>query len=855
MSWALQADGSWTKSGTTREALSFDDPFPASGTVKIQLASVGHEVRVMVHSHPDLRTGWEVGVVGATLLIRPVLRGVPDVPVDAQVHGISAGVPCELSVTLEEDRIIARLETTGQAAIESIYQNSTVPTYREFSDWGVVSDVDGARVLSIEVCERIPIISEVADVLLAFCQGAVLASYDGVSMVELARNAFSTETDVSSTIHNGLVYAVDGQRAKIIDVVNRTVSDWGPEAGGNWVALTTGFLPGATPAPTLGEYLPGTTTARVVATFNDRVVLAYGRNLILSAVGDPQLFFVGEGVPSGAYAPRPIADQIVSLSITAWDALLVGGLRSMHQLEGDPTRSLPVLRALPGVVGCSGLNAAGVGVGVATLFHSPHGLHLANPEGAPVPLSAPTVQTGMRIADQTQYWVTVARDPTLYMSFVFITPRASSLDGTHWAYSEDVGGYQPGRGGFFPVTFNHGGHQPTCAAWWRGRMVVGCRDGYLRRFDAETATDDGVAIDARLFAEMVNPDGVAGDSILRLLDLELADDSGPMRCVVYGAPTVQALYDPAKREVRADRVLYANLGRVIGSYRGGAVGVELRSTSGSKCRIEALEATGDVGARLRRGLALPLMGAQQACSVPGIETPTGGGGTGEGPGTGGSGGGGGTPTICKTPGYDVSMITPGAVTDDSGSCACSGTGCARFGLGVELASQLAAWGLPVPTLNCCSFLKAGWILYMERRMCFPGGAPETDPSWVEYSHSNGNFAFTTPTNPVHTTTDYVGTELADTGGDDIYEACTVDEMWGGSWVSSFADAITFGGLGTSGRTVDAFSAQVTCDVLEIRFAWHSESTGVSGSSMFRLRYISPEEGGYGRSGDCCGGGG
>lgn len=822
MSWAQSGDGSWTHSGTDREVLVFDGSFPTTGVARAQIQSIDHDILFCLHMTQDGRTCWEAGVVGGALLIRRVLMGIAEVAVESQTHGISAGVPAVIECRREEDRIVVTIQATGEPVTEASWTNTSEPTLREYAGWGISSDADGARVLVVELCERDPVIAEESDVLVVACGGDTYGNY-GAGFVKIGTNCWASTSDVNFAMRLGLVYGVDGQNAKISDVVNRRTDDWGPAGGGNWILATNGKLPGA-PEVTAGEYAPGKTTATSIAAFEDCIALGDGRNVYFSALSDdltdgPRMWRLDDPIAGGAFVTDPVPDQINGLWVTPFNTLLIGGVRTLHQWQGHPIRSDTRLRMLSGSVGASGARAAALGFGVAMVLHTPEGLQLVGPEGAPIPLSAPVVQTGMQFDPGTQgnYWVTVVRHPGMSGLFVFLTPR-SNTSGTHWYYAEGIGGYQPGEAAFFPMAMALASMQPTCAAWWRGKLVVGCKDGVVRFLDPEARSDSGAGIQTRMMLEQINVDGVGGDSLLRLVDIELSDGSGPVKATVYAAPTSESLYNAAGRVRRAERTLYPRKGRMLGLWRGCVMGIELAGVGVQPWSLEAVEAEVDVSARLRRGGAVALPVAGVACTIGGEE----------------SGGGGGGGVTCKPPSWDVSSIPPGASASDAGAPCDPAFGCARYNLAPEFAAWCMSIGITPPGYNCCSHAKSGWGLTLERKVCIPGGDPASDMSFLETSTSFGNMFDEFPVFPTHTVVDYVGTELEDISIDGLYEPVYATEGWGGTWIEVFGPVLA---ANPAGWNLLERTVRTDCDNLEIKVARRNDVTGVSESMVLRLGYL------------------
>lgn len=673
MPWTRDTtSGVLTHSGTTRDFWNPGSPVPALARIYADCATVAHAVGIMVPTTQDGRTGFRCGIDPSDttkVMIRRVTFGVEAANLNVASHGVPSGVPFRLQVELIGDTITAKVIATGYPVVKAEIINNVAPTYNQFAHWGLVSAVNGAVVLAAGISELRAVTSEVAEVLVAVANGSVYLAFDesNISVVQDGgTGAFSPDSDVSLAVLDGIVYGVDGSRARKINVVARTCIAWGPDdIGSNWDITAgsptrTGALPGAaTVAGNPNARTPGTTTARVVAAHKGRIYLAgmdeSPHAIHASAVRNPQMWDTGEAAEGRAFAlgvdRKPGASHtILSLNSVTDNVLMIGMSRSIAMLIGDPIDGFPEIAEVASDVGISGLNAVTTGINGVNIAHSPDaGLLLVPVTGAPVPVSAPVLteliqfERGLR----DDYAVSLARDTQRHGTHVFLT-RRNSTGSVHLWYDEKYGGFQPGAGGFFPEEYPDA-VGPTCAVNWRGYVVLGGKTGYIWKVGT-TDADDGAAIATRMPLALMNDEDVMGDTILSYLRLELSDDSDDVLLRIFGGATVESAYDRTNRELLLSRTINPFAPPLIFRLRSRALVAEISSsTAGEAWQIEAVDVETTIAPMLRLGRRTTAAAADSKCepyvaptTTPPPSQPT------DGPGGGGS--------IAPPPG--LGMLTP-----------------------------------------------------------------------------------------------------------------------------------------------------------------------------------------------------
>jgi hypothetical protein len=703
-----QANGVFTHEDTDRTVWLVPNAQPSSSTIRAAISDRADGVFVVLFSSLDGGTCLEVGVSGANIVWRKRKFGVVDGSSTNTGHLISAGEPFYLNVRVENGLVHADVSASGFPS-QAITPFAVPSTLAGFSAWGLSSEIDDAVVTSLELSERIPVISEASDRLIVACGGDIWQSTSDTAFVRTGIGSFSSNAQPSFAEFDGLVYGVDGGRGIVVDAVNRTVFPWGrlidPDAAptdantDDWDDDVSGYFPGSTTG-SAGEHLKGTTDATVVCTFNRRIYVANGRTLAASAIDAPHDFLYGQNATisedGGAFLDGGWRDPIVGMWVTPQNALVVGCTRSIWLITGDPIDGTWTKQPLSLSVGVSGINAAHVGVGLPIIVHTPEGVQQVGIDGTPIPLSAPVLTEEIQYAydDRDTLFVTVVRDPQRYGLHLFITPRDGSVRRGFW-YDERIGQYVAVQGGWFPDLLPSG-MQPTCAAIWKGVVVFGCLDGFIRKFDPTKKTDDGAAIADILTSQLIDPYGIDSDTVVHSVEMELAAGTDFPAVRFYGGFTAEAAYGTDSRELLWSSYVQNGERKVVGR-RAGAVVAELKTQLGNRRYVlEGLAIDADSAGRLRRAAsttATPARGCGVAAALePDPEVP-------DFP-DGGGGGGGGEP-------------------DPD----CTGEGCEHADETLTwLSVPAAAGGYPVPTLECCCATDGSPVVdvFMSRDISHPG---------------------------------------------------------------------------------------------------------------------------------------
>ncbi|HRQ74239.1 MAG TPA: hypothetical protein PLU35_14540 [Phycisphaerales bacterium] len=653
MTWTYDSTTrTWTKSDTGRETLMVDADLPGACAVRLELFNINKPVRFVCFASPDGRSCVEVGVNGANLEVRILEFGVVTSTPESEAHGLAANVP----YTIEIHRRAGVLEVFLDGVSTITWTVAGVPEGRE--RYGFSAQNDGSRVARAVVCGLKPLRATRRDALVIVVNGTI-SLYDEGSLRAVAPNAFDPQADVWAVVFRQKVYAGDGRVAKIIDPNN---------AGSPVVpyAPTAGFLPGQESAE---DRAAGVCSATVAAFFYDRIAFAGDpndeQNILFTALGDPLDLDTGAQKTDRAYGASTdrsrVGEPVRALVQAANGVLVIGCTGSIWRMTGDPSIGVPeVVRVWSGS-GISGSEAVGQVQDGVVAAHTPEGIVLVPAIGEPVPLSNPTVTSGLNMtpAEAADRHVILRRDPERQAFMVFLTPRASG-PAVHLWYDERTGGWSPGRGGFFPVTVADAAG-PTAAAVVGGRLVIGTRTGYLLVMDDEATTDDGSPIEL-LCSTLIDLGHGMHDTILSRLLIVLAQSGDDVQYRVFGGRTAEEAFLGDERWLLLAGRSQQRYRLVSRPVRAPALVLELsHAEEGGRADVETVEIGASVGRLSTRRPRSPFAAAA-LCPPPGAPVGSGSGG-GSGFSSGGGGGGSDTPGgECET----ITVLVGGTTEYDFG---------------------------------------------------------------------------------------------------------------------------------------------------------------------------------------------
>lgn len=566
MSWTYSA-GAWTHTGSSRECLIAPTTELAAAEVPVTCTYPEHEVKVVRLSSGDGRWCVEVGIESTKWVMRPVIAGVPQSSFTNAASDTPASVACETNHLLGAGPVLFRFAVRLVNSTLYLYVNgSTTATLShklvesDFADadeferflqhrhWGIASDVTAARVISPQQCTLEADISPRLDGLVVVCGGNLYAVTDETGPALVSAGVFNSTGPVSLVAYQQHVYGVDGTHAKDLDFTTLEVVDWGDASG-------AGILPGASEtAPSSGVYVPGTTRMTVLYNSGDRIGM-FGdgqdpQNAFECAIGNPDDWDTGATDEPGRATALSnelsgrIGEPIVGAAELNGQSLIYACRNSLWRKTGDFALGNPLLERIEGAYGASGKNAFAIISGGGILIHSPEGVIGAGSSGGVVPISENELTTGITIDRELidDYTVQVVRDPSRHLVYFYLTANdpGDATSSIWFAYCERTA--RKTGFGWFPQTMPIA-LGPTASCLWKGKVVLGTRDGYLITPDSDAKTDLGTAIDCNIPFSAIRQASPAFDTMIHSLafeccvETETTDASDSVTFSVFGGMT------------------------------------------------------------------------------------------------------------------------------------------------------------------------------------------------------------------------------------------------------------------------------------------------------------------------------
>ena len=285
----------------------------------------------------------------------------------------------------------------------------------------------------------------------------------------------------------------------------------------------------------------------VICRYRDRLVMAADRIWYMSRQGDPTDWNYGAsaedvgraaaGTSSEAGIP---GSKILALIPHTDDYLILGCTDSIWVMRGDPAfgGTLDVLEQETGILHrdawCYGPNGE-------TLFLGADGLYVIAP-GA----NTPPQKLSHRLPDDFQFPVDAGQTVQMAYDEVFngvlfsVSPEGGWGTASYWFEWED---------GTFWRDILPRLRQPTAVLAIRGDLysqggvLLGCRDGYLRRFSRNDATDDGDTITSLVFFGPIKlGDAQWFEGIIREIQTSLAEVSADVDWFAFFGTHHEVIY-------------------------------------------------------------------------------------------------------------------------------------------------------------------------------------------------------------------------------------------------------------------------------------------------------------------------
>lgn len=329
----------------------------------------------------------------------------------------------------------------------------------------------------------------------------------------------------------------------------------------------------------------------LVCRYLDRLVLA-GHDTAshvwyMSRQGDPDDWDYSQTDSQRAVAGSSSEAGVPGTTITAIiphsdDYLIIGCRDSLWRLRGDPAYG-GALDALSHTIGIIGAGAWCLGPSGEMIFLSLDGLYALPPGGESVPksLSREVLPQEFKNLNPETVTALLEYDSVDRGVHIFLSPESSNAR-THWWFDFE-------RKTFWPVTLVSD-HEPLSTCSYQSTaiedscIVLGCRDGKLRRFSALAETDCGTSYEsyAMLGPIGLNKDGWIG-TVSAIVGI-MAADSGDVTWSLHPALTFE---ETATASASDSGTWSAGLNaNTYPACRGQATMLKLTGTTGRKWAME-----------------------------------------------------------------------------------------------------------------------------------------------------------------------------------------------------------------------------------------------------------------------------
>lgn len=369
--------------------------------------------------------------------------------------------------------------------------------------------------------------SFVEPVVIAVAGGGVFSG--GLETISASSGGSNVLTNVrfpTYGVFENKVYITDGNSPlRVLDLTTQEVTSLSVSAGSE-------------NADTLG-------LNRLCTVWRGRLVLAHSANapynFYFSRVGDPTDWDYSQTDPAAAFAGNAsitgrIGEPILALIPFSEDQLLIAGDHTLWMVRGDPADggSIDLVSDSIGIQGSHAWTKAPDGT---VYFVGTGGLYRMGPGGYPEAVGDKTYTDYFANINRGTHHITMAWDRDRHGTFIFVTAINSGSSMHLW--------YDLRMDALFPIKFpdNHGplsvvtvdGPRPTDRA-----ILLGCRDGYIRKLDETALTDDGTAISSHALIGPFKASDVL-ESTLQWLDVILGEPSGTQTDADFSVTaTVQA---------------------------------------------------------------------------------------------------------------------------------------------------------------------------------------------------------------------------------------------------------------------------------------------------------------------------
>ena len=287
------------------------------------------------------------------------------------------------------------------------------------------------------------------------------------------------------------------------------------------------------------------TNCPLIARWHGRLVLASTHLWYMCALNDPTNWQYGRPTATTAVASQNseagnLGEPIRALCPASDDLLLFGCENSVWALHGDPAWH-GRLQQLSENVGVLDKFAWCFGPASEMYFLSKDGLYVVPPGGnsRPEPLSREKIPDELLSIDTAEYEVNLGWCQAEHGVYITVTSYERG-SGYFFFYAPESGTFWQDEFSLDHQPFRLFDYKPIYGKY--AALIFGCRDGYLRKIDLNTSTDDGTAIDSYIDIGPIIIAGDGNDGLVRDLDGYLAYDSGDVTWSIYVDETAEGVF-------------------------------------------------------------------------------------------------------------------------------------------------------------------------------------------------------------------------------------------------------------------------------------------------------------------------
>jgi hypothetical protein len=301
----------------------------------------------------------------------------------------------------------------------------------------------------------------------------------------------------------------------------------------------------------------------IVVLWRDRLVLAGGttdaHGLFFSRQSDPEDFDyteddTGAAVNAATSEAGQVADIVTACAPHGHACMFVGCPTSLWLVRSDPGAGgwIQNISRKVGIVDrfawCNTTNSV-----MAFLSHDGLWLAPASCSAAqdPTSFSREKIPEELLGVDRSTTQVSLAYDVRHRGIYIFLTPLTAGTEpAQHWYFDWETKS-------FWPFQFGSTDHDPlvvhdrenyTNSSNYSG-VILGCRDGYLRRFKWDNSEDDGIPFESHVLLGPLGDPTQQRETLITELSATLGEDSGDALIALQSGHSPEAAFDAVARPV------------------------------------------------------------------------------------------------------------------------------------------------------------------------------------------------------------------------------------------------------------------------------------------------------------------